>query len=373
MCGRPTWACRTSLVRRRQTSGSSHNSHRGICLSGASPTCGRPIARGPTGQAPRVWVARLGPDESVANYEIAERVGVTRPTVNLWRNRYAERGLPGLEGVRPPGRPRSVDRAKVITATLTPPPASLGVTHWSSRLLADRLGIEHSTVATIWKEYGVKPWKAGEVQVLHRPGAGGQGDRRGRAVFRRRRTPSFFVSMRKPQVQALNRTQKTLPIQPGHAEPSDGERGTHDYVCHGTTTLFAALEIATGTVIGLCKDRHGHREFLGFLKHVARTYTGRELHLVMDNYATHKRVEVPRLAGGEPARYRALHPDVRVVAQPGRGVVRDHRTPGHPPRQLHLGPRPDDQDPAVHHRMEPAQAPVHLDRTSRPDPRQDQP
>lgn len=98
--------------------------------------------------------------EGVANYEIAERVGVTRPTVNLWRNRYAERGLAGLDGVRPPGRPRSVDRARVVAATLTPPPKSLGVTHWSSRLLGDRLGIEHSTVASIWKEYGVRPWRS---------------------------------------------------------------------------------------------------------------------------------------------------------------------------------------------------------------------
>ena len=110
------------------------------------------------GVAQRARIVLLAAD-GVANYEIAARVGVTRPTVNLWRNRYAERGMAGLDGVRPPGRPRSVDRAKVITATLTPPPASLGVTHWSSRLLADRLGLEHSTVAAIWKEYGVKPWK----------------------------------------------------------------------------------------------------------------------------------------------------------------------------------------------------------------------
>src|SRR3954468_20829356 len=104
--------------------------------------------------------------EGVANYEIAERVGVTRPTVNLWRNRYAEQGLAGLDGVKPPGRPRTVDRAKVITATLTPPPKRLGVTHWSSRLLADRMGIEHSTVAGIWKEYGVKPWKAETFKLI---------------------------------------------------------------------------------------------------------------------------------------------------------------------------------------------------------------
>jgi transposase len=88
-------------------------------------------------------------------------------------------------------------------------------------------------------------------------------------------------------VQALNRTQKVLPMQPGHAE-----QRTHDYVRHGTTTLFAALEIATGQVTGLCKQRHRHQEFLAFLKHVARTYPDRELHLVMDNYAAHKRIEI---------------------------------------------------------------------------------
>jgi transposase len=89
------------------------------------------------------------------------------------------------------------------------------------------------------------------------------------------------------QIQALNRTQKTLPMQPGHAE-----QRTHDYVRHGTTTLFAALEIATGQVTGQCKNRHRHQEFLAFLKHVARGYPDRELHLVMDNYAAHKRAEI---------------------------------------------------------------------------------
>ena len=98
--------------------------------------------------------------EGLANCEIAERVGVTRPTVNLWRNRYAAGGLAGLDGVRPPGRPRSVDRAKVITATLRPPPKSLGVTHWSSRLLAAELGVSHVTIAQAWRDYGVRPWKA---------------------------------------------------------------------------------------------------------------------------------------------------------------------------------------------------------------------
>ena len=111
------------------------------------------------GLAQRARVVLLASD-GMANYEIADRVGVSRPTVNLWRSRYTEQGLPGLADQKRPGRPRTVDRSQVITATLIPPPAKLGVTHWSSRLLADQLGIEHSTVAKIWAEYGVKPWQA---------------------------------------------------------------------------------------------------------------------------------------------------------------------------------------------------------------------
>ena len=99
----------------------------------------------------------------------------------------------------------------------------------------------------------------------------------------------------KSQVQALNRTQKTLPLQPGHAE-----QRTHDYIRHGTTTLFAALDIATGKVTGICKQRHRHQEFLAFLKHVARAYPDRELHLIMDNYAAHKRPEIKAWLADNP-------------------------------------------------------------------------
>jgi transposase len=99
----------------------------------------------------------------------------------------------------------------------------------------------------------------------------------------------------KSQIQALDRTQKTLPMQPGHAE-----QRTHDYIRHGTTTLFAALEIATGQVTGLCKNRHRHQEFLAFLKHLARAYPDRQLHLVMDNYAAHKHPNVKAWLAGNP-------------------------------------------------------------------------
>ena len=257
----------------------------------------------PAGVAQRARIVLLAA-EGVANYEIAERVGVTRPTVNLWRNRYAAGGLAGLDGVRPPGRPRTVDRATVITATLRPPPKSLGVTHWSSRLLADRLGIEHSTVAAIWKEYGVRPWKAETFKFSTDPALEAKVvDAVGLYLAPPENAIVLCVD-EKSQVQALNRTQKTLPMQPGHAE-----QRTHDYVRHGTTIVFAALEIATGTVTGLCKQRHRHQEFLAFLKQIERTYRHvldengdpAELHLVMDNYAAHNRVEVRDWSAAHPA------------------------------------------------------------------------
>ena len=134
----------------------------------------------------------------------------------------------------------------------------------------------------------------------------------------------------KSQVQALDRTQPILPIRPGLPE-----KATHDYIRHGTTTLFAALEIATGTVTDACYPRHRHQEFLRFLKKVAAAYPGRELHVVCDNYAT----QAPgrqSLAGEEPAGDPALHPDRVFVAQHGRDLLLHHHPPGHPPRHLHL-------------------------------------
>ena len=111
------------------------------------------------GLAKRARIVLLAAD-GVGNQVIADTVGVSRPTVNLWRDRYAERGLRGLADEPRPGRPRQVDRVAILAATLDPPPASLGVTHWSSRLLAPRVGVDHATVAAVWKEYGVRPWKA---------------------------------------------------------------------------------------------------------------------------------------------------------------------------------------------------------------------
>ena len=233
--------------------------------------------------------------EGVANYEIAERVGMSRPTVNLWRGRYAEAGIAGLADVHRPGRPRTVDQTKIITATLSPPPEGLGVTHWSSRLLAPRLGVDHSTVAAAWKAYGIRPWKAETFKFSTDPELVAKvTDVIGLYLAPPQNAIVLCVD-EKSQIQALNRTQKTLPLQPRHPE-----QRTHDYVRHGTATLFAALEVATGKVTGQCKNRHRHQEFLAFLKHLARAYPERELHLVMDNYAAHKHPNVKAWLASNP-------------------------------------------------------------------------
>ncbi|HEV2928831.1 MAG TPA: IS630 family transposase [Propionibacteriaceae bacterium] len=247
-----------------------------------------------SGRAQRARIVLLA-SEGVKNADIAERVGVTRPTVNLWRSRYVEQGLAGLADLPRPGRTRTVDRAKIITATLMPPPTTLGVTHWSSRLLAPRLGVDHATVAAVWKEYGVKPWKAETFKFSTDPELVAKVTDIVGLYLAPPENAIVLCVDEKSQIQALDRTQKTLPMQPGHAE-----QRTHDYLRHGTTTLFAALEIATGQVTGVCKNRHRHQEFLAFLKHLARAYPDRELHLVMDNYATHKRPEVKAWLAANP-------------------------------------------------------------------------
>jgi transposase len=244
----------------------------------------------PTGLAQRARIVLLAAD-GLSNTEIAERVGVTRQTVVSRRASYARRGLEGLRDAQRAGRPRRIDHAAIITETLKPPPKKLGVTHWSSRLLARRLGIDNTTVARAWRDYGVQPWRSETFKFSTDPELVGKVTD---VVGLYLAPPDNAIVLcvdEKSQIQALDRTQPVLPMQPGLAE-----RRTHDYVRHGTTTLFAALEIATGKVTGLSQPRHRHQEFLRFLKHVDKAYPdrgdGAQLHLVMDNYATHKRTEV---------------------------------------------------------------------------------
>ena len=244
--------------------------------------------------------------DGVSNTEIAHRLGVSRPTVIGWRRRYAREGLAGLTDRLRPGRPQTVRRARraeILASTLTPPPEHLGITHWSSRLLADALGISHNTVARVWREHDLKPWRTETFKFSTDP----QLEAKVRDVVGLYLDPPDKAVVlcldEKSQVQALERTQPIRPLGPGRPE-----RHTHDDIRHGTTTLFAALEVATGRVTDQCYRRHRHGEFLAFLKLVAQAYPRRELHVVVDNYATHKHPKVQA--------WLARHPRVRLHFTP---------------------------------------------------------
>jgi transposase len=245
--------------------------------------------------------------DGVANTEIAERLGVSRPTVIAWRKRYARQGLSGQLADQPRrGRPQTVRRdrrAEILASTLAPPPEQLGVTHWSSRLLATQLGISHSTVARVWAEHDIRPWQTKTFKFSTDP----ELEAKVRDVVGRYLEPPAHAIVlcvdEKSQIQALERTRPVRPVASGRVE-----RRTHDYVRHGTTTLFAALEVATGQVTDVCHPRHRHGEFLDFLKLVARAYPRRQLHVVLNNYATHKHQRVQA--------WLARHPRVQLHFTP---------------------------------------------------------
>jgi transposase len=236
----------------------------------------------------------------------ARMLGVSRPTVIKWRERFAAAGLEGLDDQPRSGRPKTIDDAQIIAATLEAPPASLAVTHWSSRLLAKQLGIGDATVARAWRAYRVQPWRQGTFKFSTDPELQAKVcDVVGLYLDPPQNAVVLCVD-EKSQIQALNRTQPILPMRPGLPE-----RATHDYKRNGTTTLFAALEVATGTVIDRCYERHGKAEFLDFLKQVARAYPRRKLHVVLDNYHTHKHDDINQ--------WLAKHPRITLHFTPTSG------------------------------------------------------
>jgi transposase len=246
------------------------------------------------GTAQRARIVLLAGD-GLANAEIARRVGVARQTVIDWRERYRVSGIAGLDDLARSGRPRVIDDAQVVVETLQPPAAELGVTHWSARLLAEHLGISFASVARIWREWKLAPWRRETFKFSTDP----QLEAKIRDVVGLYLNPpdkAIVLSIdEKSQIQALDRTAPILPLRPGLPE-----RATHDYIRHGTTTLFAALEVATGKVTDACYPQHRHEEFLRFLKHVAKAYPRVKLHIVADNYATHKHPAVQAWLANNP-------------------------------------------------------------------------
>ena len=241
----------------------------------------RKVARGDAMRAEIVLLAADG-HSSLA---VAERLGITRVTVALWRNRFAEKRLDGLLDEPRPGAPRTVTDARiteVVTATLETLPT--GRTHWSSRGMAKASGLAPSTVQRIWKAFSLQPHRTETFKLSTDP------------LFVEKvrdivglylNPPERALVLRvdeKSQIQALDRTQPLLPLRPGQVE-----RHTHDYKRHGTTSLFAALDVKTGSVISKCMPRHRAQEFRRFLDEVERNVPeDLDMHVVTDNASRHK-------------------------------------------------------------------------------------
>jgi transposase len=228
--------------------------------------------------------------EGIANSQIARRVGVKAATVRAWRARFAEEGLAKLGKVRPGrGRKSAIPQSKIEEIVqLTQHSKPAGQTHWSCRTMAARVGLSPATVQRVWAARGLKPHLVKTFKLSNDPRFE---EKLIDVVGLYLAPPDKAIVLcldEKSSVQALDRTQPSLPMTKGRAATM-----THDYKRNGTTTLFAALDVLTGKVIGQCLPRHRHTEFLRFLRKIERqTPKGLQLHLICDNYATHKHPDV---------------------------------------------------------------------------------
>lgn len=237
----------------------------------------------------RAKIVRMSAD-GLFNHDIARQLGISRPTVQLWRERFLALRLMGLEKDAPrPGRIPRIRQHKItaiVNATLQTTPAH--ATHWSLRSMAEVQGISKDSVRRIWKQHNLKPHLVETFKL----------SRDKRFVEKLHDVVGLYLNPpdkalvlcvdEKSQIQALERTRPSTPLRPGIAA-----RQTHDYTRHGTTTLFAALSMLDGKVIGDCMPRHRHQEFIRFLQLInVKTPTDLDLHLIVDNYGTHKHARV---------------------------------------------------------------------------------
>jgi transposase len=227
----------------------------------------------------------LGCNDGLSNGEVAKRLRITEATVCKWRERFRVDRLEGLLDEPRPGAPRSITDAQVeevITKTLESMPVNS--THWSTRLMAQKMGLSQTAIVRIWRAFGLQPHRVENFKLSKDP----QFVEKVRDIVGLYLNPPDRAIVlcvdEKSQVQALNRIQPILPLAPG--VPA---RQSHDYERHGVTSLFAALDVASGVTISSCYRRHRHQEFLRFLNDIdANLPGGFEVHLVMDNYGTHK-------------------------------------------------------------------------------------
>jgi transposase len=260
------------------------------------------VALGRQRSSPRGMVLRinivLGAAEGLANRVVARKLSTSVPTVLLWRKRFETDGIAGLLEDRPrSGRPKRISEqreAAIVEATMKTTPKD--ATQWSVRAMAAAQKVSSATVQRIWKKHKLQPHRVESFKFSSDP----QFARKVRDIVGLYMNPpdkAIVLSVdEKSQIQALDRTQPILPLRPGLPE-----RQTHDYQRHGTTTLFAALNVLEGTVIGECQARHRHQEFLRFLDRIDQSVgAGVDIHLVLDNYGTHKHPEVKKWLSARP-------------------------------------------------------------------------
>jgi len=260
------------------------------------------VALGRHRSSPRFIVLRiniiLGAAEGLANRVLARKLATSVPTVLLWRKRFEADGIAGLLEDRPrSGRPKRISEqreAAIVEATMKTTPQD--ATQWSVRAMAAAQKVSSATVQRIWKKHKLQPHRVESFKFSTDP----QFAWKVRDIVGLYMNPpdkAIVLSVdEKSQIQALDRTQPILPLRPGLPE-----RQTHDYQRHGTTTLFAALNVLEGTVIGECQPRHRHQEFVRFLDRIDQSVdTDLDIHLVLDNYGTHKHPEVKKWLTARP-------------------------------------------------------------------------
>lgn len=250
----------------------------------------------PHGLVRRAKIILLSAD-GMTNKAIGERIGMSNWRVGEWRKRYLRQGMAGLYDEARPGGPRSIEDeeiAALIRKTLDERPKN--ETHWTCRSLAEESGLSKSTVQRVWKAFGIQPHRQKHFTLSTDPYFV---DKVRDIVGLYMNPPDKALVLcvdEKSQIQALDRTQPMLPMGLGYVEGL-----THNYRRHGTTTLFAALDVATGNVIAQCKRRHRHQEFLQFLRHIDQNVPANlDVHLIVDNYATHKHERVRRWLAARP-------------------------------------------------------------------------
>lgn len=237
-------------------------------------------------------------DDGLSNQQVAEELGTSRQTVGKWRERFRSQGLMGLYDERRPGRPRTIQEEEImelLRKTLHTEPAD-GSTHWTVRSMEQETGLSKSTIQRTWAAFGLQPHRQKTFKLSTDPFFA---DKLVDIVGLYMDPPDHAMVLcvdEKSQTQALERTQPLLPLGLGYVEGV-----THDYIRHGTTTLFAALDVATGQVLTQCKRRHRHQEFLQFLRYIDQNVPDDlDIHLIVDNYATHKHAKIKRWLAARP-------------------------------------------------------------------------